>query len=258
MKIKNLFLLPLFLFAMSLSGCKNNKSGGEGEGGGETVHVTSVSLDKTELTLAAGEKATLKATVSPSSATNKEVKWSVDNNHVTVSDGEVTAVSEGESIVTVTTVDSNKTATCKVTVSKVQTVAVQSVILSANSNEVLVNETLTISATIEPSNATNKNLIWESSLESVATVDKNGVVTGVAAGEVTISAKAEENENISDSITITVKELVVNVPVESVAFTKQSETITKGFAAYLSYEISPSNATNKAVTWDSSNKDVAT
>ena len=82
------------------------------------VHVTGVSLDRSEMTLVEGQTGSLVATVSPGNATNKSVTWSVDDDSVVNVDqnGLVTAVSPGTAIVTVTTVDGGYTATCQVTV----------------------------------------------------------------------------------------------------------------------------------------------
>lgn len=95
------------------------------EGSNETVAVTGVALDKTSLSLMESKEATLSATISPSNATNKNVSWSSNNESVaTVSDGVVTAVAEGNAVITVTTEDGNYTATCNVTVTPfVQTYA---------------------------------------------------------------------------------------------------------------------------------------
>ncbi len=82
-----------------------------------TIHVTSVSLDKTSLGLTEGETAQLTATVEPEDASNKNVTWESSNTNVaTVNNGEVTAVSAGTATITVTTVDGGKTDTCTVTV----------------------------------------------------------------------------------------------------------------------------------------------
>lgn len=80
------------------------------------IAVTGVKLDKTTLTLNAGESAQLTATVSPSDATNKSVTWSANNSNVSVSGGKVTAKTAGSAIVTVTTADGGYTAQCNVTV----------------------------------------------------------------------------------------------------------------------------------------------
>lgn len=85
--------------------------------GSSSIAVTSVSLDKTSITLEEGETETLSATIAPANATNQGVSWSTSNSSVaTVSNGIVTAVSEGSAVITVTTDDGNKTATCSVTV----------------------------------------------------------------------------------------------------------------------------------------------
>mgnify|MGYP002510661414 CR=1 FL=1 len=83
-----------------------------------TVPVTGVTLDKTTLSLEAGEEETLTATVEPTNATNKTVAWSSSDDTVATVDtnGKVTAVKAGTATITVTTADGNKTATCAVTV----------------------------------------------------------------------------------------------------------------------------------------------
>lgn len=82
-----------------------------------TIAVTGVSISQNQLSLTAGESSTLVATVSPENATDKSVTWSSSNTSVaTVSNGGVTAISEGSATITVTTTDGNKTATCAVTV----------------------------------------------------------------------------------------------------------------------------------------------
>ncbi len=89
-----------------------------GGGGSTTVSVSSVSLDKTELTLPRLDSYTLLATVGPSDASDKSVTWkSSDESIATVdANGKVTAVKVGKATITVTTVDGGKTATCEVTV----------------------------------------------------------------------------------------------------------------------------------------------
>ena len=81
------------------------------------VNVDSVALDKTTVTLNAGEKITLTATVKPDNASNKNVTWSSSDVSVaTVKDGVISALKKGQTTITVTTVDGDKTATCSVTV----------------------------------------------------------------------------------------------------------------------------------------------
>ena len=151
------------------------------------VPVTGVSLDKITLELFTGNTATLTATVHPDNATNQNVTWSSDKPEVaTVDNGTVTAVGAGEATITVTTEDGCKTATCIVTV----TVPVTGVKLNKETLELFTDGSETLTATVEPGNATNKNVTWSSSDETIATVDNNGTVTAVGAGEATITATA--------------------------------------------------------------------
>ena len=149
--------------------------------------VTGVTLNTETLELFTGGSATLTATVEPSDAANQNVTWQSDNANVaTVEGGTVTAVGAGETTITVTTEDGSKTATCIVTV----TVPVTGVKLNKETLELFTDGSETLTATVEPSNATNKNVTWSSSVETIATVDNNGTVTAVGAGEATITATA--------------------------------------------------------------------
>ncbi len=154
-----------------------------------TIHVTSVSLDKASLELTEGETAQLTATVLPDNATNKNVTWSTSNASIATVDanGLVTAVSAGTATITVTTEDGTKTASCTVTV----TVPVTGVTLSQTQASLYYNRTpntLTLTATVAPDNATNKDVTWTSSDSTVATVDQNGLVTALARGTAVITA----------------------------------------------------------------------
>ena len=173
-----------------------------GSSGGETdVAVESVSLDKTSLTLVEGNSETLTATVTPDNAINKTVTWSSSNTAVaTVENGVVKAVSAGT--VTITATAGGKSATCAVTVSAayVPATAVQ---LSQETAEIRVGETLQLTATVKPDNATNKTVIWSSGDTEIATVDANGLVTGLKTGEVSIFAITADNRGATCGVTVT-------------------------------------------------------
>ena len=167
---------------------------------------TSIALNQTTATLEVTETITLIATILPENATDKSVEWSSSDESVATIDanGLVTAVAVGEAIITVTTVDgSNLSATCKITVSKNETLA-ESITLNKTTASLKVAETLTLKATVLPSNTTNKSVTWKSSNTSVATVNANGVVTAVKAGEATITATTTDGSNKSATCKITV------------------------------------------------------
>ena len=163
--------------------------------------VESEVLSTNTLSLQPGEKANLTGRVYPDNCKVHSVTWTSSNKGVaTVSqDGEVTAIAEGTSIVTVNC--DGKKDECTVTVAIVK-VPVTSVSLDKNTAGLLVGETLQLTATVLPSNATDRTVTWTSSDTQVATVE-NGLVTALAAGETIITAKVEDF-SVTCTVTVTV------------------------------------------------------
>lgn len=216
------------------------------------TYVTEVTLNKKEMLLGINETQTLKATVLPADAPNKSVWWGSYNKKVaTVDDeGNVTGVSEGTTVIEVTTVDGGLTAQCTVTVSDVH---VTSITVDPTTKTADAKSTFVITAHIMPENASDKAVTWTSSNTSVATVDSNGKVTTKAAGNAIIKATTHDG-GLTASCTLTVK----NVPVQSVAIEKSTYVVEKGESVKLKAVITPSNATIQTVTWSSSDPSVAT
>ena len=222
----------------------------------EDIKVASVTLNKKEVTIKAGNTQALTAIVSPSNATIKSVTWKSSNPKVaTVNEnGVVTGVSAGTATITATAADgSGVNATCKVTVT--EDIKVASVTLNKKEVTIKAGSTQTLTATINPSNATIKNVTWKSSNPKVATVNEKGVVTGISAGTVTITATAADGSGVKGTCKVTVTE---EIKVESVTLNKKEVTIKAGSTQTLTATISPSNATIKSLTWKSSNSKVAT
>ena len=222
------------------------------------VLVESITLNVTEQTLTEGETLALTATVTPENATNKAFTWTSSNESVATVDanGNVTAVKEGTATITVKATDgSNASASCTVTV-KAPVVLVNSITLNVTEQTLIEGETLALTATVTPENATNKTLTWTSSDESVATVDANGNVTAVKEGTATITVKATDGSNASASCVVTVKAAVVLV--ESITLNVTEQTLSEGETLALTATVTPENATNKTLTWSSSDESVAT
>ena len=131
---------------------------------------------------------------------------------------------------------------------------VTGVSLNKASTTIEVGKSETLTATVTPSNATNKNVTWSSTNTNVADVS-NGVVTGKAAGTATITVKTADGSKTA-SCTVTVKTPIVAVT--GVNLNKTSTTIEVGNSETLTATVTPSNATNKNVTWSSTNTNVAT
>lgn len=217
------------------------------------VAVTSVSLSKTELTLAVGASETLGATVTPAEATNKNVKWSVEDESVATVDenGKVTAKKVGETTVTVTTEDGGKTASCDVTVDEI--VAVKSVSFEASEQTLLVGGTKTLVPKILPADATNKNLTWKSDDETIAAVDENGKVTAKKVGETTVTVTTEDG---SKTASCKVK-VVDRIAVTGVSIDKGEVRLKVGEVQVLKAVVKPADATNRNVSWASGNEEIA-
>ncbi len=219
-----------------------------------TVAVTIVSLNKTALSLVKGSSTTLSATVNPSNASNKILTWTTSNTNVATvdSNGKVTAKGAGNATITVKT-NNGKTATCKVTVTN-PIVAVTSVTLNKASFSLVKGSSTTLSATVNPSNASNKTLTWSTNNSSVATVDSNGKITANETGSATITVKTNNGKTATCKVTVTNP----IVAVTSVTLNKASFSLVKGSSTTLSATVNPSNATNKTLTWTSSNSSIAT
>ena len=176
------------------------------------VVPTGIKLDKTSETIAVGGNgAMLTATVIPDDAEDKSVTWSSSNpNVVTVENanmnnlGFLTAVSPGEADITVTTNVGGFVAVCTVTVTQ----PVTGIKLNKNQTSLMATATEQLTATVTPSDATEKEVSWVSSNVSVAKVDQTGLITAVAPGEASITATTKDG-GFSSMCLVTVG---INVP----------------------------------------------
>ena len=227
----------------------DEKSGNVTVEPGVKIGVTSVTLDKTDLTLDVNGTAKLNATVKPDDATNKTVTWSSNNETVATVDnnGKVTAKAAGEAIITAKVGD--KQATCNVKVTAAD-VAVESVTLNQSSLELVAGKEATLTATVKPDNATNRTVAWESNATNVATVDNNGKVTAKAEGTAIITAKAGDK-----TATCTVTVTKADVKVTQITISGKN-TLNVNDVATLTADVQPGDATNKTVVWTSENPDV--
>ncbi len=171
---------------------------------GSVINVTGVTVNPTTLNLQTGTTQQLTATISPANATNQNVSWSSSSTAVCTvnASGLVSAVGAGNAVVTVTTQDGNKTATCNVAVT-VQTIPVTGVSVSPVTATIGIGGTQQLTATVAPSNATNKNISWSSGNTAVATVSNSGLVTGAAAGTAIITVTTQDgNKTATSTITV--------------------------------------------------------
>ena len=229
----------------------------------EEISVESVELDAQNVTLKIGETTTLTATITPDNATNKNVTWSSGNEDIATVDngGKVTAQGVGETMITVTTEDGQKTAECVVTVieksdPEPEEIPVESVELDVQNVILKIGETTTLTATITPDNATNKNVTWSSENEDIASVN-NGIVTAVGPGETMITVTTEDGEKTAECTILVIEPEPEEIHVEKVELNLQDISLEIGEKATLVAVITPNDATNKNVTWASEDENIA-
>lgn len=165
------------------------------------VAVSSITIDGEQtLTLKVNEVATLVATVLPDNATDKTIEWtSFDNDVVEVARGRLLAHKAGDAVITATAKDGQG---AKATVTVKVIVEAESVEVSG-AKHVAINGTVTFAATVAPENATDKTVTWTTDNDKIATVDKNGVLTGVAEGKVTVTATTTNGKTATATVYVT-------------------------------------------------------
>ena len=197
------------------------------------------------------------AEVCPSNADCKEVQWHSDNSSVASvnsSSGYIYANGVGTTRIYADAVDGSG---CfdYMTVTVSDAIFVTSVTLSQSTLSVNSGQSATLTATVNPASATNKNLSWTSSNNAVATVC-GGVVTGVSGGMARITATATDGSGKSAYCTVYVT--TTSILVSSVNIDPDKKSMYMGSSQYLYAIVCPENATNKNVTWSSTNPSVAT
>ena len=247
------------------------------------VPVQSITVTPTSITAKVGEgPIQLTATVLPSNATNKTVTWTSKNEQVVKVDssGKVTIIGAGETAIEAKAGEKTFTVQVKIEAQshpqqpqpqqpqEPQVVPVQSITVTPTSITAKVGEgPIQLTATVLPANATNKTVTWISKNEQVVKVDSSGKVTIIGAGETAIEAKAGEK-----TFTVQVKIEAQSQPqqpqpqepqnpkvlVESLSLSFAELSLKVGEAKDLpSVTVTPSNATDQAITWISNKPEVA-
>ena len=199
-------------------------NGGELKGNvpqsGVVYKVTEVKLDKTSLTLDVNESETLTATITPDNATDQNVAWSSDSSNIvtitpdTSDSKKATITATGTGTTTIKATVDGKSAECSVTVNAAATVPVENVSLDKTNLELTEGETAQLTATVVPSDATNKNVTWSSNAPGVANVDSSGKVTAVGAGTATITVTTTDSGKTA-TCTVTVNPVQYTVTVQT-------------------------------------------
>lgn len=218
----------------------------------EFIDVTEIRLDKENITMPVGSTYRLTATILPENATDKTLVWKSDDESVAIvdKDGLVIAVKGGfETIISAATPKGDVKAICKVTVEK-KVVPVSGITIDKESLQMKVYH---LAATVSPEDATDKSVVWKSEDESIATVDQEGLVTAVKGGSKTMITAT--SGDFSASCAVTIEEEVI--PVKGITLDKEIIEMAVGSSYRLNATITPSDATDKTIIWESSDETIA-
>ena len=218
----------------------------------DLIRVTGVSLDIHTFNFSKiGETCVLRATVSPSDATDKSLSWISSNANVAsvTQDGKVTAMGNGEAVITVKTNDGEKIDECTISVKQ----TVTRLTLDKTSISLKENDVQPLTVTVTPDNAYDKTVTWSSSDSSIAIVDENGIVKAISKGSTVITAKANDGSNVYATCKVTVTRGVSGVTLNT-----HSAAMYPGESVALEAIVTPETADNRNVVWTSVNPAIAT
>ena len=217
--------------------------------------IESISFGQEEISVNVGASLLLQVSVTPIDARTDEIEFESEAPEIVSvdQDGRITAVSVGTTAVIARAQDKSASVTIRVTEKGGIQINPTDLRLIGLANGLKIGSTAKVIYNLLPENATNNALTWKSSDPSIATVDEDGIVTGISAG--TCQIIATTTNGISSSISITVES--DTVPVESIVINGETAiTMKLGGTRLLRYTVLPDNATDKKVTYTTSNTSV--
>ena len=248
------------LFCVLISSCEN-----------EDDMVTSILLDKSDMTLKPGETYQFMVKGSPSKAKLPKIKWGIypvnANNHLAKIDshGKLTALKPGNFTVNAWIGDDDITdllyidnavikAVCNVTVEPIEATGI-----SIDKKEIVFNgeQCLTLNATVEPQNATNQPVYWELANSGIAylesTKDNSVIVTALNVGETIITARA----GFKSPIISTCKVKVNPVAIQDFSLQETEKAVKVGDVFTIESIVTPTYATKENIKWELSDTNIA-
>ena len=209
-----------------------------------------ISINKNKTTIKLWQSETLSAQVSDGS---NDIVWSSSDSKIATveSNGKVTGRKEGVVDIIASTRDGKVKSKCQVTVTN-KDIEVSGITLNTSKITLSGGKKYQLKVSVTPANAANQNITYKSSNTKIATVNGNGVITGVSSGTAVITATSSNGKTSSCTV------VIPSVKVQKITLNRSSVQIVKGNKYNLKVSISPGNAANKSVSYSSSNKSVAT
>ncbi len=259
-------------------------SGSKNAGKAKSVKVKSISLNYSEYTLKKGKTLKLKAALTPKKAGKQDITWKSSKKFVATvtAKGVVKAKKKGKATITATVKGSKAKASCRICVGT----PVKKISVGNKAVSLTEGETAVIAVSVEPKSASNKKVTYASSRPGIVSVGSNGRITAKKPGNASISVKAKDGSGKKATVAVTVKEkeATVNpkdpqnpqdpqdpkdpqdpqdpqnpdVPVTGVNVTPAEKELETGGTFSLNAKVMPENATNRGITFESSDPSVAT
>lgn len=218
-----------------------------------TTPVGNVSINPSSIQIDRGTEDTVQLLFNPAGPTNANVLWSSSNTAVATVEGDsytatIKGISGGSTTITVITEDGLKVATCDVYVRE----PVTGITLNASTIEssMAIGQYQLVASIFPLGEGVNRNVTWSSSDPSVATVDENGLVKYVKPGYCTIIAQTVDGAYIATC------NFIISIPVETIKLDYTDEIMSIGKSLRITAEVLPITATNRVVSWESSNTNV--
>ena len=210
------------------------------------VKVQQITLTPSASSVVVGESLQIAAKVLPENATNATLKWKITPENVlkpTAAPGQFTAQQVGEALVRAEAADgSGITAECKVVV---KPRLVQAIALNATQKELIIGDSFTLTATLSPENATNRNIVWKLVSGDAISLSNTGVIQAKKVGEALVRAEAVDGSGVSAECRVVVKPRLV----QSISLNATQKELIIGDAFSLTATAMPENATNRNIVW---------
>ena len=220
----------------------------------EPVKVERIEIEPVGATLKVGETVQLTAIITPENASNQHITWDSNDTGIASVDanGLVTGIGIGATDINARATDGSgviQAVRINVISTSVEPVKVERIEIEPGGATLKVGETMQLTAIITPENASNQHITWDSNDTSIASVDANGLVTGIGIGATDINARATDGSGVIQAVRVNVIS-IPSIPVESITISANGSTVLKdGETLQLTATVLPENATDKSVRW---------
>ena len=210
------------------------------------VKVQQITLTPSASSVVVGESLQIAAKVLPENATNTTLKWKITPENIlkpTATAGQFTAQQVGEALVRAEAADgSGVSAECRVVV---KPRLVQSISLNATQKDLVVGDSFTLTATLSPENATNRNIVWKLVSGDAISLSNTGVIQAKKVGEALVRAEAADGSGITAGCKVVVKPRLV----QTISLKLEKDTVAVGEHFTVTADVLPKNATNRTLLW---------